>query len=206
MSAEERQKILQLVADGKISADEAASLMRALDESAEAEMDVFETPSGFSEERSDAAEFENVRKQALRWALIPIWVGIGVIILSAWGMYAVAQNAGYNFWFFCLSVPLFLGIATLAFAAAAKKARWLYVNVDRSQARDWPRKITIALPLPLGWVGWFLKNFGSRIDGLKQTNVDEILTAISMTQAVNEPLIVNVDESENGERVQVFIG
>lgn len=169
-------------------------------------MDVFETPSGFSEERSDAAEFENVRKQALRWALIPIWVGIGVIILSAWGMYAVAQNAGYNFWFFCLSVPLFLGIATLAFAAAAKKARWLYVNVDRSQAQDWPRKITIALPLPLGWVGWFLKNFGSRIDGLKQTNVDEILTAISMTQAVNEPLIVNVDESENGERVQVFIG
>ena len=32
MSSEERRKILQMVADGKISAEEAATLMRTLDE------------------------------------------------------------------------------------------------------------------------------------------------------------------------------
>lgn len=37
MSSEERRKILQMVADGKISAEEAATLMRALEEEAAAE-------------------------------------------------------------------------------------------------------------------------------------------------------------------------
>jgi polyhydroxyalkanoate synthesis regulator phasin len=46
MSAEERRKILQMVADGKISAEEAAKLMRTLDESAEAEVEVLEAVLG----------------------------------------------------------------------------------------------------------------------------------------------------------------
>ncbi len=53
MSAEERKKILQMVEEGKISAEQAASLMRALDtdvDSSEAEIKVIETEvgSGFS--------------------------------------------------------------------------------------------------------------------------------------------------------------
>ena len=35
MSAEERQKVIEMVADGKITADEAVILIRALDESDE---------------------------------------------------------------------------------------------------------------------------------------------------------------------------
>ncbi|MCC7118186.1 MAG: hypothetical protein IT310_06640 [Anaerolineales bacterium] len=206
MSAEERKKILQLVADAKISADEAANLMRVLEEAAGDENEFAETQSNFGWERSDASEFEAVRKRARRWALIPIWLGILMMVLSGWGMYAISQNVGYNFWFFCLAAPLFLGIAVIALTAGAKGLYWLYVNVDRTQARDWPRKITIAFPLPLGLVTWFLKNFGDRIDGLKKTNVDEILMALSTTAAVKEPFIVNVDESADGDRVQVFIG
>jgi hypothetical protein len=80
------------------------------------------------------------------------------------------------------------------------------VNVDRTQAQDWPKNITIALPLPLGLVSWFLKNFGSRIEGLNKTTVDEVIMAISLTKSVKEPLIVNVDDGKDGERVQVFIG
>jgi hypothetical protein len=78
--------------------------------------------------------------------------------------------------------------------------------VDRSHQTDWPKNITLALPLPLGLAGWFLRNFGAHIEGLKGTNVDEILTVISAAKTVTEPLIVNVDESGSGERVQVFIG
>ena len=46
MSSEERRKILQMVADGKISADEAATLMRALDDSAGEEIVVVGEASG----------------------------------------------------------------------------------------------------------------------------------------------------------------
>jgi hypothetical protein len=121
-------------------------------------------------------------------------------------MYSVQQSAGFNFWFFCLGLFLFLGVVLITLGAGGMGSRWIYVNVDRSKAQDWPKNITIALPLPLGLVSWFLKNFGSHIEGLKKTTVDEVITAIAMTRSIREPLIVNVDDTEDGERVQIFIG
>ena len=52
----------------------------------------------------------------------------------------------------------------------------------------------------------FLQNFGSRIEGLKKTTIDEVIMAISLTKSVKEPLIINADDGKGGERVQVFIG
>jgi hypothetical protein len=206
MSSEERKKILQMVADGKINAEEAATLMRALDETAEEEIEVLGTGSDFGYERSDAPEFEHVRKRAMRFAMIPLWIGIVFTVLSAWWMFSIQQNAGLNFWFFCMSMPFVLGVLLIAMGAGSRSSRWLYVNVDRSHQNEWPRNITIALPLPLGLVSWFLKNFGPHIEGLKRTTVDEVVMAISMAKTITEPLIVNVDDGDDGERVQVFIG
>ena len=41
---------------------------------------------------------------------------------------------------------------------------------------------------------------------LKHTNTDEIIEALETGLSSDEPLIVNVDEGEEGERVQVYIG
>ena len=71
---------------------------------------------------------------------------------------------------------------------------------------EWPRHITLGFPIPVGIIGWILRNFGHHIRGMDKTNVDEILMALSMTNHLDEPLIVNVDEGEHGERVQVYIG
>ncbi len=205
MSSEERKKILQMVADGKISADEAATLMRALDESAEEEVEVFEAVSGMGGERSDAPEFDQVRRRANRFSSAFLWIGIIFTVLSAWAMFGIQQNAGTNFWFYCMGTPLFLGILFIVMGAGSRTSRWMYVNVDRSHQEEWPRNITVALPLPLGLAGWFLKNFGRRIEGLKQSNVDEIVQAIAMAKNITEPLIVHVDD-DDGDKVQVFIG
>ena len=224
MSSEERRKILQMVADGKISAEEAATLMRALDESAEEEIEVSEASTvpyyggpttGGHEARNDAPEFEEVRKRALRFAMIPLWIGIVFAVLSAWTMFVIQKNAGLSFWFFCMSMPFVLGVLLIAISAGSGSSRWMYVNVDRSSQSEWPRQITIALPLPLGLVSWFLKNFGSHIEGLKRTTIDEVVMAIStlaphasagVAKNITEPLIVHVDDGDDGERVQVFIG
>ena len=202
MSTEERRKILQMVADGKINAEEAATLMRTLEESAEAEMDVLEADSGSGGAGSGAAEFDQVRERAKLFALIPLWSGVILTVFSAWWMYSIQQNAGLNFWFFCVFMLFLLGVLLIAMSGSS---RWLYVNVDRSQRADWPKNITIAFPLPLGLVGWFLKNFGSHIEGLKKTTIDEVLMAVSTANLVTEPLIIHVDD-DGGERVQVFIG
>ena len=202
MSTEERRKILQMVADGKINAEEAATLMRTLEESAEAEVDVLEAASGSGGAGSGAAEFDQVRERAKLFALIPLWSGVILTVFSAWWMYSIQRSAGLNFWFFCVFMLFLLGVLLIAMSGSS---RWLYVNVDRSQRADWPKNITIAFPLPLGLVGWFLKNFGSHIEGLKKTTIDEVLMAVSTAKFLTEPLIIHVDD-DGGERVQVFIG
>ncbi len=206
MSSEERKKILQMVADGKINAEEAATLMRALDDSAEEQIQVIEAGSGFSSEKTDAPEFDQVRRRAMRFSGAFLSIGIIFIVLSAWAMFGIQKNNGLNFWFFCMTMPLFFGILLTMLGAGSRTSRWMYVNVDRSHQTEFPRNITIAFPLPLGLVAWFLKNFGGSISGLKKTNVDEIIQAIALAKNISEPLIVNVDDGDDGEKVQVFIG
>ena len=209
MSSEERKKILQMVEEGKISAQEAASLMRALDEDAhpvQAEIEVFQAEAASSFEGTEAPEFEEVKSRARRFAMIPLWIGVFVAVMSAWGIYSIQQRAGMNFWFFCLMVPLLLGVLLIALGAGGEGSKWLYVNVDRRQAHDWPQNITLGFPLPLGLTAWFLRNFGHNIRGMGKTNVDDIIQVLDATGKSGAPFIVNVNDDEDGEHVQVYIG
>lgn len=209
MSSEERKKILQMVEEGKISAQEAASLMRALDadtDPVQAETDIFQTEAASGYEGSDAPEFEEVRSRARRFAMIPLWTGVFVAVMSAWGIYSIQQSAGMNFWFFCLIVPLLLGVLLIALGAGGQGSKWLYVNVDRRNAHEWPQNITLGFPLPLGLTAWFLRNFGHNIRGMGKTNVDEIIQILDATSKSAAPLIINANDNKDGEHVQVYIG
>ena len=209
MSSEERRKILQMVQEGRISAEQAASLMRALDTDAdvpEAEVEVIEANAGSGHERNDAPEFEEVKMRARRFAMIPLWIGVFIAVLSAGGIYSVQQSAGINVWFFCLLLPLLLGVLLIALGAGGEGSKWIYVNVDRRHAQDWPRNITLGFPLPLGLTAWFLRNFGQYIHGMEKTNVDEIIQVLDATVKSGAPLIINANDNEDGEHVQVYIG
>lgn len=207
MSSEERRKILQMVADGKISAEQAASLMRALEADTEvAEIEAPETETRFGGEGGSASEFEEVKARARRFVMIPLWIGIFITVVSAWGIYSVQQNAGVNFWFFCLLVPLLIGILLVTLSATGQNSKWLYVNVDRRNTQNWPRTITLGFPLPLGLTAWFLRNFGHTIRGMKNTNVDDIIQILDATGKSDAPLIINANDNEDGEQVQVYIG
>jgi hypothetical protein len=209
MSSEERKKILQMVQDGKISAEQAASLMRALEADADPttdDVEVLEAAAGSGGERSDDTVFEEVKARARRFAMIPLWLGVLLTVLSAWGIYSVQQQAGLNFWFFFLMIPLLLGVLLIALGAGGQTSRWLYVNVNRRNAHDGPRNITLAFPLPLGLTAWFLRTFGHNIHGMRNTNVDEIIQILDATGKSGAPLIINANDNEDGEHVQVYIG
>jgi uncharacterized integral membrane protein len=183
--------------------------MRALeDDSVEAEMESLEAGAGSSFEGggTSAPEFEEVKARARYFAMIPLWTGVVIAVLSAWGIFAVQQNAGVNFWFFCLLFPLMLGVLLIALGAGGPGSRWLYVNVDRRRTHGGPKNITLGFPLPLGLTAWFLRNFGHTIHGMRNTNVDEIIQVLDATGKSGEPFIVNVNDDEDGEHVQVYIG
>lgn len=223
MSSEERKKILKMVAEGKISADGAAGLMRALDEDADpntnhaddpAEVEVIPPPAG-SSYKSDAAggsgpaqapEFERIKERARRFSLFPLWVGIFITVFSAWAIYAIQQNVGVNFWFYCMTLPLLLGVLLIALGAGGRTSRWIYVDVDRRNAKpgDGPRHITLGFPIPLGFVAWFFENFGYNFTGMSKARVEGIIQMMNATRDSNEPLMINVDDDD--AHVQVYIG
>lgn len=213
MSSEERTQILKMVENGKISAEDAMKLIKALDESS-AEMEIIETAPASSpgpeadsqSKKSQAPEFEKVARRARRLWQIPLWIGVGITILSAYWLYTLVNASNFGFWFYCAWMPLLLGVLLLSLFAGGRTSRWLFVNVERPNASDWPRNISLGLPLPLGLASWFLRNFGHNIEGLNRTIVDETIQMLSTGLSSKEPLIVNVDEGEHGERVQVYIG
>ena len=98
------------------------SLKRTLDEdSVEEQIEVIQPESGFGSEKTDAPEFEEVRRRAFRFAMIPLWIGVVVTVLSSWGMYSVQQSSGLNFWFFCLTLPLLFGVLLIALGAGGSR-------------------------------------------------------------------------------------
>jgi hypothetical protein len=212
MSSDERKKILQMVEEGKISADEAASLMLAMSgdedegESIDAEPEVLESGTGFDYERPEAPEFEEIKARARRFSFIPLWVGVFITVLSAWAIYAIQQSAGANFWFYCMIFPLMLGVLLLALGGGGRSSRWIYVDVDRRDAKpgDGPKHITLGFPIPFGFVAWFFDNFGSSIKGMDKNKVEGIVQMMHATKDSDEPLMVNVDDDD--AHVQVYIG
>ena len=211
MSSEERRKILQMVEEGKVSASDAAKLMLALDADAhppEAEIEIIQTGTSQGFESTGAPEFEEIKSRARRFSLIPLWIGVFITVISAWVIYGIQQNGGANFWFYCMVLPLLVGVLLITLGAGGRSARWIYVDVDRPNAKkgDGPRHITLGFPLPLGIIDWIFRTFGNYFQGLSRGRVEGIIQLMNATRNSNEPFILNVDDSDDGEHVRIFIG
>lgn len=205
MSTEERKQILKMLEEGKISAEEAAKLMSALAEDS-AEVEVIQAEAGPRFERTEAPEFEEIKARARRFAFIPLWIGILVTVSSAWIIYAIQQNAGTNFWFYCMILPLMLGVLLIALGSGGRSSRWLYINVDRRDARpgDGPKHITLGFPMPSGLIAWLFRSFGHTIRGMDRNKREGIIQMMNAMDDSDEPLMINVDDDD--ARVQLFIG
>ncbi len=211
---DEQKRVLKMVEDGKISAEEAMQLMKALEQAAaEDRIEIIEAESGSSSDQSreffnekvHAPEFEKVRNSARRFAAIPLWIGVFTAVLTAWGMYAIEQSAGMNFWFFCLIFPFLFGVLLISLGSITKGSRWLYINVERPEGES-PKHIRFGFPLPIVKLAWLLRNIRYDIPGMEKEKMAEILNVVENAAGSSELLIVNVDEGKNGERVQIFIG
>jgi len=222
----ERLQILEMIERGVISATEGVRLLNALTG------DTAEIPStsSFTETENPTrlteipvAEAEPAYEEPVpeptkatpdlgasaqkwrRWWWIPLWVGVGITVISAGLMYwAYTANNGFGFWFACTWFPFLLGVAIMALAWASRTARWLHVRVHQAEDER-PRNIAISMPLPIRFTAWIVRTFRKFIPNMEGINIDEMILALEKTSP-NTPLSVHVDEGENGERVEVYIG
>jgi hypothetical protein len=232
MTEQEREQVLKMIENGKITPEDGLKLMRTLDQNpAEEELTAGSSetgtgrrpepvegsePGAAAENDGSAAQaekssfetdprIERVKSTVRRLWQIPLWVGVLITILSAWGMYALVQASHINFWFFCLIVPLLLGVLLIVAAIGSRRARWIFVDVHQKPGEK-PARIFLGFPLPLKLAAWSLRTFGHYIPDLGKANMDEVIEVIETGFTGQEPLVVNVDEGEDGERVQVYIG
>lgn len=202
---EERMRILQMIEEGKITADEGLRLLNDLQTEPAARRDSASTESaGETASAKKAPPDPQIRKWR-RWWMIPMWFGVAIIVLGSLFMYWAYQSSGIGFWFLCSWIPFLGGVAIAALAWSSRASRWVHLRVDTGEG-DWPRNIAISLPIPTRIVAWAVRAFGWRIPALKRTAVDELLAAIDESLTSDSPIYIDVMEGEKGERVQVYIG
>ncbi len=194
---EERAKILQMVADGKINAEEAARLLAALGAGED------DRPDPAMSEGSAGSLPADMPRVGNLW-LIPMYVGLALFVCGALAAFPLYTESGSWLLAAC-GWPVFLiGLLTMIAAWLARNSRWIHVrvtNVDGSQ-----RTIAFSFPLPLRLSAWALKIASRWSPKLKHTNIDEVLVALNEGLRGDQPLYVDVQEGEGGERVQVTIG
>jgi hypothetical protein len=225
MTDQERSQILKMIEDGKISPEEGLHLMQVLDQSPSEELPppppepaasapapeevpapkVQVESSGFDSD----PRIRNIKSIVRRFWQIPLWAGILVTVVSAAGMYAILRGPGMNIWFFFLLLPLLLGVLVIVLAVGSHKARWIFIDVQQRPGQR-PEHIFLGFPIPLGLIAWFMRTFGKRIPGLRESemNMYAVSQFLKTGFSSQEPFIVDVDEREggDGERVKVYIG
>ncbi|MGD8457909.1 MAG: hypothetical protein PVF83_16135 [Anaerolineales bacterium] len=136
-----------------------------------------------------------------QWWTYPFYIGVGLIILATYWLNSAYQSSGYGFWFFFSWLPLLLGTVLMALSWYSRTGTWLHVRVKSKHQR-----VAISLPIPFGLVAFVVQHFGQFIPHMEDTSLDEIITALKESAKNENPLYVHVDEGEDGEQVEVFIG
>jgi hypothetical protein len=148
--------------------------------------------------------FDPSKSRFRQFWLIPLWAGAGIMLIGALLMYWAWSASGFGFWFACTWLPFMLGVLVMALAWSSRTARWLHVRVHQKPGEK-PERIAISLPIPLRLTAWLLRIFGNRIPKMEGTSLDEVIMALDATSP-EAPFYVEVNEGENGERVEVYIG
>jgi hypothetical protein len=226
MNEAERLQILEMIEKGVITASEGVRLLNSLEgEPDETEIplvaqtnatstgqteaapqpEVFEQdPASNTKTTSPSKEFDSRIKKWRSWWWIPLSVGIGITVISGLFMYLAYQASGFGFWFACLWFPFLFGIIVISLSAASRTARWMHVRIHQEPG-EWPQTIAISMPLPIRFAAWIMRIFKPHIHGIDNANLDEMILALEKTSP-EQPLYVQVDEGDSGEKVEVYIG
>jgi len=188
--SEEQERILQMVAEGQISAAEGNELLTALGEEGEAE--------GVPAVARPEAPLERA------WE-IPFFGGLMVALLGSFGLLRrdrrrgpVGGLKGIGAW-----GTFLLGLMVAGVGLWSRNVPWLHLRVQEQDGD----KISLSFPLPLFLANWFL--------GIARTYVDEetaahLESAAGFIEALREdpegePFTIQVDEGD-GDRVLIYIG
>jgi hypothetical protein len=197
MTAQERTRILEMIEEGTITPEEGLELLQALEME-----DEERAPTG--EEQAPAFVEEDFQRWK-SWWLIPFWLGVGITVLGAGLMFWAWSARGVGFWFACSWLPFLIGVGALALSWSSRTSPWLHLRVEQGAGKR-PRHIAFSFPLPLRVAAWFLRVFGRFIPRMDRTTLDEVILALEEMKYTDAPVMIHVDEGQEGDHVQIYLG
>lgn len=200
MSTEERLKILDMLRQGTISADDAEKLLTALGDEPLTEDDdhqVVILPKGENQGITRNLDIPNVEGF---WKYI-MAVGSGIFLLFGLLMTSIT---GF-FALMCFGPFALAGFGIAALGMWSRDSHWLHVHVKEKDGNN----IRISLPLPLGMAGWIMRLVQPVIRqrvgnvNLQKLDLASFITAMGDELSPENPIMVVVDDDD--DQVLVYI-
>jgi hypothetical protein len=184
----EQQRILQMVADGVVSAGEGARLLQAMD------LNISDMAASDPVD-ADPVIFPPPPAWAQHW-LAMVLVGT-VVLFAGLGFTFLVIGGTLGGWWLLLTLPLLLmGSLAVLLGYFCSSQRWLHLHVDSEDAR-----FKFSLPLPFSWItGIFrmVRMFEPKLSVITDDILDEL------AYAAEGYFYVEVDEMDKDEYVQIY--
>jgi hypothetical protein len=143
------------------------------------------------------------------WWMIPFWVGVAITVASGGLLYWAVQAAGVSLGFFLAMLPFLAGVALMVLTWQARSARWLHLRIHQRPGQS-PQTIAISFPLPLRLASWFLRTFQGWLPGqmgqFDRASLETLIQSLEQSVSANTPFYMEVQDDEDGERVEIYIG
>jgi hypothetical protein len=97
---------------------------------------------------------------------------------------------------------MLLGLLIMLLAWWSRSARWLHLRISE----EGRRRIALSFPHPLSLAAWVLRLAQPFVPQLTETGVDDLPIALRDADIDDEALFIDVQDEEDGEHVQVYIG
>ena len=208
--SDERLEILEMIQQGKISSEEGLKLIEALSENWEAEDQEYlqakeEMLYPPDDREAPAPEITSDEMEKWRrWWVIPFWIGVGITVLGGALMYWGWSARGIGLGFIAAWIPFLIGLGIMALGWNSRTGPWIHIRVHQKPGES-PQKIALSFPIPVRFFAWSIKIFSRWVPDMPE-GVEGVLMALGDFSPGDSPLSINVDDEEDGEKVNIYIG
>ncbi len=238
-TSEERQTILKMISDGKITPEEGAQLLAALrggqlpsgeqlpggelppgdempPEQATQARAAPETPQPEPEQHEqvhipeqdviDPAPPIDVKLPDTRhWWQVPFWIGAALLVAGAFMMAGMLQSGAVCLLLLCAFPILVIGLLLIIAAWLARNGPWVHVRVKHNRPNHpGGRDMNFSVPLDLGVMA--VRVAEPFVPQMRNTGVDDVIVSLKDNVQKDQPLIIDVNDDDDGEHVQVIVG
>jgi len=221
-TSEERQQVLRMIADGKITPEEGSRLLAALSGGTPPEL---AEPTASTDQTSNTPQAEQAEPQpqaytpeqevisppppidahipdTSHWWQVPFWIGAALLVAGAFTLAGALSSSTACLALLCGLPLLLIGILAIIVAWFARNGPWVHIRVKNDRPGE--HNINLSVPLDLGVVA--VRVAEPFVPQMRNTGVDDVILSMKDNVKKDQPLIIDVNDDEDGEHVQVIVG